>query len=176
MDRPASFRRLREQVKASRHPSAIEELEGWSRMTFDIFSGRGRPEFTAAAYLAAVEDTVLQAFDRAVSEIPSGYEGEVYHEALTTIIEDIALVDDEAVREVLAFSPHLFEVTVDQVDGAVLMAKTNPHPKVRTCDVLSCIAFFAFERDLWAVLWPLYKARYYGTSQVWTDFFDRKVP
>lgn len=146
--------------------------------SFYSFKARGRSEFSASAYLAAVAVTAQQVLDRAVEEIPSEEEGETFHEGLNDYLIEVALCDDEAVREVLAFSPNLYEVHLSDVGEAVEVAKLNPNKMKATADCLGQVAYRAFEQDLWDAIWPIYKARFYGTTETWTAFFtdndDRK--
>lgn len=139
--------------------------------TIYTFKAAGRSEFTAAAYLAAVKDTAAKVLGRALEIIPSEREGDAFHTDLNDILIDVALCDDASVREVLAFSPNLMEVSLSDLREAIALAETTPNKVVATADAMGAIAYRAFEMDLWDAIWPLYKARFKGTTETWTKFF-----
>jgi hypothetical protein len=148
-----------------------QSVSSSSDRSFFVFSAKTRSEFSRAAYLAAVAVTAEHVLKCAIDIIPSELEGERFHDELNDVLIEVALYDDETVREVLAFSPNLNEVHLSDIGEAVEMAKLTPNKMEATANCLGQIAYKAFEQDLWGAIWPIYKARFYGTSPIWTAWF-----
>lgn len=126
----------------------------------DFYSFKARPLPSSEGYLLAVRSTAACVLTAAVEAMGAPSLKDNWYDGLVDFVNEVSLADNDAVREVFAFSPNLLKLRKADAIDAIESAKLAKSDIEFVEDALGQMAYRIFEQDLWDAMEVVFVERY----------------
>ncbi len=126
----------------------------------DFYSFKARSSLSAESYLLHVRSTAACVLTAAVEAMGAPSLRDNWYDGLVDFVNEVSLADNDAVREVFAFSPNLLKLRKADAIDAIESAKLAKSDIEFVEDALGQMAYRIFEQDLWDAMEVVFVERY----------------